>query len=52
MPPCGKGILGGLPVPGLNAGGTGGGNGGGVVNGVVTIAQDRQDGKVVYTYTV
>lgn len=49
---AGNGILGGLPVPGINAGGTAGGNGGGVVNGVVTIAQQGQDGKVVFTYTV
>lgn len=48
----GTGILGGVAVPGVNAGGTAGGNGGGVTNGVVSIAQAGQDGRVVFTYTV
>lgn len=51
---AGIGILGvgKIAVPGINAGGTAGGDGGGVVNGVVTIAQQGQNGKVVFTYIV
>lgn len=48
----GTGILGGIAVPGINAGGTAGGNGGGIVNGALSIPQTGQDGRVVFTYTV